>query len=402
MQSDKDDWIQQAEDFFVHGQSRELGFNTLIRHLKDSRISQLATFRSQLELLTSIPNFHWWNQVRQDGSKLRSQPKVNYSQHLLYHPDMFAEDPARRYRYKPCSPRNQLIDFMNNNSAHLRKVVEHMLSIDRGEGVSAIPLGSAAVQGASNQDTEVPQDHLDYSADVPVPPPRKRRKHGPRVKRITAKAYCEQRNISYEQVITPDDQEVRSQYKSFVEDVLSSGCIQKRSEVNGTQVYLLNDYSVTSGIMSPNKYVHLTALLQNGEVLIKCTCQAYEQLQGTSDSGYGQTLRDAAWLDSQLTCMHARLFREECLDLDEGSNFAAKIAPIPDEPDDVHLIDQPYLHSATKFSVAGERYAFVHVWFENGTCLVQCQDQMCHATLKKKKRKLKKKKGNSNLYFLLK
>jgi len=398
MQPDKETWIQKAEDFFVHGRSQVLGPETLIRHLKDSRISELATFRSQVELLTSIPNFHWWNQVRQDGSEIRSEPQVNYSQHLLFHPDMDAEDPARRYRYKPCSPRHQIMDFLSNNNLHLRKVVKHMLSIDRGEGKSAIPLHRPLPSQGLASDAQVASnptaDHMDYSEEIPVPPPRKRRKHGPRIKSLSAQAYCQQMDIAYEQVITPNDQEIRSQYKSFVEDVLSAGRIQKRFEQHGVQVYLINDYSVTTGVMAPNKYVHLTAMEQDGQTLIKCTCQAYEQLQGTSNAGYGQTLRESAWLDSQLTCMHARLFREECLDLNEGSNFAAKITPIPDEPDDVHLIDQPYLHSATKFSVAGERYGFVHVWFENGQCMVQCQDQYCHATLlKKKKQKLKKKKG---------
>lgn len=391
-------WIQKAEDFFVRGRSGAIGPTTLIRHLKDSRISELATFRSQVQLLNSIPNFHWWNQVRQDGSETRSEPKVNYSQHLLYHPEMDNDDPSLRYKYKPCSPRHQVIDFLTNNLP-LRRLVNHMLSVDRGEGKSAIPCPQPLPSVTANEPHVIhhPVDHEDYSAIEPLPPPRKRRKHGPRIKHLSSKSYCESRDIAYEQVITPHHQSIRSMYKTFLEDVMSAGCIEMRSSKEEEEVFLINDYSVTSGMMTPNKYVHLTVRQQgHGEVLIKCTCQAYEQLQGTRDMGYVeelQSLRDTAWLDSELTCMHARMFREECLNVDEGSNLGAKIKPLPEDPQDVQLIDQPYLHSVTKFSVSGERYAFVHVWFENGRCMVQCQDQMCHATLKKKKQKLKKKKG---------
>ena len=405
LDADKDLWDKSLEDYYVRGASSEENTpDTLIRHLAEGNLDELSCdLQKQVAFLSSISNFHWYNQVRQDGTTMQSEPQVNNSQHLLHHPD--SETEGALCKYKPCSPRHQVIDFLQNNLP-LSRLVTHLLAIDRGEGVSGLPTASSkqapkrCIQSVGDLSTDLVPDHP-YAADIPVPPCPKKRKYGPRVKSVSSQDYCREAGIRFEQVISTESESCRSMYSTFLEDMVSGGYIAKRNLDCEYQVLIMNDYGITTGQMIPNRYVHLTVhTTQEGtsdeETLIKCTCQAYEQLQGTGREGFVGELEqmvEDAWLNGELTCMHARLYREELKSSNPNSNIMQILQPMPNPVPKVFLVDSVYLQSTTKFSVLGERNSFVHVWIENGKLLVQCQDSMCQAELKKKHR-LQNDRGN--------
>ena len=374
-------------DFFIQGISPENEVSTFVRHLKEHSASRLSEdFRAQVEVLSSIPNFHLWNQLGQDGLKVRSdEPKVGNGQRLLYHPDAEADDPKVRYRYHACSPRHQVIDFLRRDLP-LKRLVLHMLEIDRGEGVSPLPTPKPKPSASATPMEEAPNQDHQYADEPPAPPQRKRRKYGVRVRNLTSAAYCEREAVNYEQVLNQESHLQRPQFELFKEAIVSQGKVQRRLSDENRQVFLINDYSLTTGELLANKYVHLTVNKMDGETVVGCSCAAYEELQCTANQGIPQA--NESFLGEELTCMHARLFREEFsfMPANDLNHIQAKVQQAIDDRRKVHLVDEVFLQSTTKFSVVGERFAFVHVWFENNKCMIQCQDGTCMAECKKKHR----------------
>ena len=391
---------EKFQKYYTDGVSPPLQSN-FIRHLKGQTPNDLSRVAAQIKALSSIPNFHLWNQLGQGGQLLKSEPKVNNAQRLLYHPLQDSEDPKLRFRYKPCSPRHQVAHFLQNN-LDLKKLVRHMLSIDRGEGTSALPIQKVPRTPAPAVPTELIEH--DYSQDEPAPPPPKRRKFGLRLRPLTVDVYCARHpEVNYTQVIenrTDTDTEM-TLFEAFKQEVVARGTLQKRLVQDDRQVFLMNEYSLLTGHLQPNSFVHLTVShTEENEKVVVCSCSAYEDLRLTANKGmplpdrYQSDTSSLSYLHDDLTCMHARLYREELMYISEPpTNLQAKLKVDADDGRKVKLVDEAYPQATTKFSVAADRFAFVHLWFENGKCLVQCQDGTCMAECKRKRRIAK---NNSN------
>jgi len=403
-EADPKSFSEELDDYFVHGHP-PVAVPTILSHLTD--LPAPTGSQSQVDLLNSISNFHWWDQLSKDGLKLKSKPFVNTSQHLLYHPNMEAEDSASRYKYKPCSPRHQLIMFLQSGtSLSLKRLVRHILDIDRDK---ASPFPQPSRSSGLHRTVVEPGDNSDQfhqlDQELALPSAPKRRRYAARVlRRLTPEQYCEQQELDLPGIVRSCQEQPLSLFSSFKQEVLTNGTVQWRQSLPLEQVILFNDYSLITGQLLPNKYVHLTVIKSadqhDSETLLRCSCQAYQQLQGTTKRGLLSQLTETeeAFLGSDLTCMHCRLFQEECMDLsdvDNLSNLQRKLTEsMGPEYCELLLIDTPYPQATTKFSVKadGEPFAFVHLWFENSKCLVQCQNGMCKAR-HKKKRKVQKTQG---------
>ena len=340
------------------------------------------------------------------GNPRKGKSNVNNAQRLLYHPLQDSEQSDLRFRYKPCSPRHQVIYFLQNK-LNLKGLVNHLLSIDRGEGTSPLqdeppkPASQPTTSQPTEQESALLHEH-DYGQEEPTPPPAKRRKFGLRVRPLTVEAYCERQEVNYSQVIEnhPDTDSRLTLFQAFKEDVVTCGMLHKRFMEDDRQVYLMNEYSLLTGHLLPNSFVHFTVRTLEGERVVECSCKAYEDIRCTANRGlplpdrYEPHAYSMSFLNDDLTCMHARLYREELRDIPSNpTNLQEKLTVGQDDGRKVQLVDSVYPHATTKFSVAADRFAFVHVWFENGNCLVQCQDGMCLAECKRKHR-VKKNTGN--------
>lgn len=400
--ADEEQLKKDLQDFFSEGQAPPPQTTTMISHLCNYDPSSLTTVQSQLEALWSIPNFHWWHQVKMDGSPVESIPQVSYSQHILYHPDSESMDPSVKSPYKPCSPRNQIISFLLGTMP-VKRLILYMLTMDDGlrSYFAEDYFQEESFQRRSNQvelQDQVVPEWPDMEEGSQLGRKRKKRKYGARLQPLSLASYCEKKALNYEEIISEVQGAEQSLYERFKEQVMVNGMVQWRRSDHGTEVVLMNDYDVTSGQLLPNTFVHVTAT-KTEETLIWCSCKAYSQLQETAGEGVIpqlNQLRQIACLGAELTCMHCRLFRDQCLGLDEidrRSNFQTKVqTKLPDDESSVVLVDSVYPQSITKFSVWGEdRFSFIHLWFKSEVVkdrqqqvpYVQCQDGTCSATSKR-------------------
>lgn len=122
--------------------------------------------------------------------------------------------------------------------------------------------------------------------------------------------------------------------------------------------------------------------------MVECSCRAYEELQNAAGGSVVSEADQRVFLSRQFTCMHARLVFEEFStffgesDQDPPSNLGAKITRAAQD-ESVVLVDEVFPYATTKFSVAGDPFSFVHLWFEKNNCFAQCQDGRCLARRRK-------------------
>ena len=94
-----------------------------------------SNVQDQFSLLSSIPNFHWWQYIRCDGRKSSSDICVNLTDHLLYHPSCEETD-TFKLKYIPKSPRNRLMYYIYTGSIYadaMKKLIDQLLKLDKKE-----------------------------------------------------------------------------------------------------------------------------------------------------------------------------------------------------------------------------------------------------------------------------
>ena len=119
----------------------------------------------QLSLLSSIPNFHWWQYIRCDGKKSSSDICMNLTDHFLYHPNCEESD-TFKLKYIPKSPRNRLMYYIHTDPlyAHsMKRLIHQLLKLDKKEDT---PFPNS------------PDNNSHFSHDCP---PKKRRKYSTRI-----------------------------------------------------------------------------------------------------------------------------------------------------------------------------------------------------------------------------
>lgn len=359
------DWNESLDKFSENGTVDPSTLATRISHIASLSTTTLA---DQLRLLGSIPNYHWLGE--------KGDVNVSFIQHLSFHPDM-KDKPGGGVVpcYLPGSPRNQLMFFLANAptySDRVKETLRKLVAFDK--------------RLASNQ----PQPTCDTS-----PPPRKRRKYTAKTVRVEPENMVSHFGVSLQNF---SDFEIRPLYSDFVQDMISDGVIQWRKHSDEEDVVVMSDYSPTTGRLLPLGFVTVQAVQgMGGGLFVKCSCPIYKQLQiaGLESVDLGED--DVPFLDFHtITCMHCRFFSEHlegCFEkLQQGTDRTRLLSMIeeglPKMDEKIVLLGTPSYTTTTKFSVAGdEDFSLVHVSFVRMTgCYVQCQNGLCRAQLKNRKK----------------
>ena len=161
----------------------------------------------QLSLLSSIPNFHWWQYIRCDGKKSSSDICVNLTDHFLYHPTCEESD-TFKLKYIPKSQRNRLIYYIYTDPlyAHsMKRLIHQLLKLDKKEDT---PFPNS------------PNNNSHFSHDCP---PKKRRKYSTRILKVTLQMLCDNMNVSLGETSNSIDSNT-SLYHKFKQQLVV-GCI---------------------------------------------------------------------------------------------------------------------------------------------------------------------------------
>ena len=344
--------------------------DTLISHISEMPCSSI---QEQLNLLASIPNYHWWQHKTKDGVVKSVNTRVRYTQHLIYHPDMEVNEFGfLSTRFLPTSPRNQIIFFHRNPDRNrLTATVRHLLSKDKK--VEDVVIAPPVI-------------------DEEEPPAKRRRKNATRHKliHITPQTICERMNIKYSEVQSCAQ---TNQFTQFYSSVLHTGTLQWRQHSMSQDLVVMNEYDEDTGVLLPQEFVHVTAALEDGELFIKCTCKTYKRIHCLALQGIELETEEVGVLAST-TCMHCRFFKtylqgtvEKVQQQDTSTLLLQKVSESIEQMNNpVVLLGHPH-HVTTKFSVNGGDYcSIVHITFNpNGTCYSKCTQGMCLSGVTNKK-----------------
>ena len=127
----KEVWNDALHNYIVQGQLPPVTSN-ILQHVSTMDCNDI---HDQLSLLSSIPNFHWWQYIRCDGKKSSSDICVNLIDHFLYHPTCEESD-TFKLKYIPKSPRNRLMYYIYTDPlyAHsMKRLIHQLLRLDKKE-----------------------------------------------------------------------------------------------------------------------------------------------------------------------------------------------------------------------------------------------------------------------------
>lgn len=363
---------------------------TMVKHLPTM---PRRNSKEQLLLLSTIPNYHWWDYVRVSGSKHcgKTAPSVRQGQQLLYDPNAEANDQMVFIRsHIPTSPRNRLMYFItcpNQYEKTMKKTISKLLECDLSE-------------------SNVMPDLL-YSSDDDdtAEPPPKRRKQGARLVTVQRKEFSDSVGIKLDKLLNSANTN-RGLYKSFSEQLVTDGTIQWRSHDDDMDIVVMSDMNPDTGYLKPSNYVHVTSMTDNtGEVLLKCTCAIYKMIQRSEkkkvvnapEPHFEQSENpEESILASNFTCMHCRFYREHLAKCFESFSQTPNSLTTPEKlvqeslafmAEPVILLGDVIPNTTTKFSVKGHgSYSVIHISFNQGLCLAKCSQGICGAQMRNKKK----------------
>ena len=78
----KEKWNMALHNYILEGQLPPV-HSCVLQQVSTMDCSKVS---DQLSLLSSIPNFHWWQNITCDGEKSSNNICVKLTEHLLYHP----------------------------------------------------------------------------------------------------------------------------------------------------------------------------------------------------------------------------------------------------------------------------------------------------------------------------
>lgn len=324
---------------------------------------QPQTLQDQLDVLSSLSNYHWETKHRASGDKRH---------HVGYLQTLSARDETSKHL--PYSPRNRLIYFIVEDDGE--RLVELLQSIQQ-----------------THSHTET---HDAAACDEPVPHlPAKRRRYTHRVVQVTAAMLTDQLHLHH----APSADSMATQDSSLFEDfqvaLVEQGDIHWRLHSSDKDIILMNAYNPESGSLSPVSFVHVIIIHDEVEPLFLCECPIYKLLQqmvGNNDS-------EVALVGT--TCMHCRFAKEFIVPM-EGELFNA---PGPNTgPSTVTTLKQKMLQACRsigsaviqvgatspattlKFSVVGDDGMCALVHLSQNCHIISCQSGACAASMSGKKR----------------
>ena len=178
------------------------------------------------------------------------------------------------------------------------------------------------------------------------------------------------------------------------------GRIAWRYYSDEADVCIMNDVIPTTGVLSPNAFVHVMKTIDfAGQDIIKCTCSIFNFICHAAHHANPHWPFADTYPDAETSCPHCRFYNEFLQDAFEtASNNTLEDLNVPLRmvkkslgyfSEEVLLLGNVIPSSTTKFSVkehSGEYYACVHVTFTHGKCMLTCADGMCRARMHNKKR----------------
>ena len=360
---------------------------TMIDHV---RHMSSVTAKQQLSVLCSISNWPKWHHVNVSGVGQRTTQNTHFSQHLQYDPQSdYNENGVLRQNYIPTSPRNRLMYFLkcDDQTHSFMAVLRKLLEYDRfGESV-------------------VPADTVfrsDFEIDDSQPPPEKRRRRRRGIRAVAVPLHSLSRSVNVEESsVRNSAQQQRNIFIEFMEQMASdTGTIQWRFHDADEDVVVMSDINPLSGSISPNSFVHVSALIEDeGELFIKCTCAIYETVQRAAKQEIDLFPTGVeVVLDKDSTCMHCRLYREKlvhCIPTILDTLDKTTLPPLfhkvyhgldrQDTP--ILLLGDVFHKGTTKFSVKGDSgHSMVHLTYFNGKYSSTCLNGMCKVMLRNKKK----------------
>ena len=376
----KDEWKEKVakalSDHIIEGLQPEVN-NTFLQHVVQMPKSSM---REQVELLSSISNYHWWNftPVLGHGSKRKQRegkPKVHQGAHLLFSPKQKENREGDTYHHIiPTSPRNRLMYFsyISQDNPSLKKTIDRLVAADKNlENVLHLP----------------PIDEAEEEF-----PARKKRKVGTRILKVDRshlQGVDALQHLHYKQ-------RSKTLFASFKEQLVTDGVIQWRQHDDQEEVVCLSDYDNCTGHMIPSSYVHVVVTQsEEGKQLVTCNCKTYNLLQKAALHHFTLRPGEVAVMDDKSTCMHCRFFKEHLAEIHQKIGDRADLSILEEKVlesldalnDEVVLLGNIVLQGATKFSIRGEDdFSVVSITFRQNICFARCLNGICSAQLGNKKK----------------
>ena len=165
-------------------------------------------------------------------------------------------------------------------------------------------------------------------------------------------------------------------------------------------VCIMNDVVPTTGVLSPNAFVHVMKTTDYaGQDIIKCTYSIFDFIHHAAHHANPHWPFADTYPDVETSCPHCWVYNKFLQDAFEtASNNTLEDLSVPLRmvkkslgyfSEEVLLLGNVIPSSTTKFPVkehSGEYYACVHVTFTHGKCMLTCADGMCRARMYNKKR----------------
>ena len=365
------------DKYIVEGcQVEEQG--SFVQHLPEM---PTETLEDQLNILQSIPNFHWWDCVQVSGKTKQTgkRPEVRLASHLLYSPsEVQNEEGDIVSKYIPTSPRNRLMYFVKSgNQFTLRATISKLLGGDKCDEPMVADV------------CETPQE-----VDLQIPVPKKRRMAA-RVMHLDRMDISEELGVDLNSLLNFEGAE-RSLYGNFREQLITDGLIQWRQHDDNQEIVVMSDYDGSTGVMIPSSFVHVSLTRsEEGTLLLKCQCAAYKLLEKAALHRYNLVPGEEGFLADNLSCMHCRFYKEQLLHIQENIAQSDDLSLLQEKVveglqvmnDPLVLLGNPVPSGATKYSVkGGGTFALMTITFTQGICFAKCHNGSCQAQgLNKKK-----------------
>ena len=340
-----------------------------------------STLNEQLSLLGSISNYHWWDYKTAQGVTKSKSTQPRFTQHLLYHPGIQRTNKTGGYYCQqiPTSPRNQLMYFcLGNNSERFHSTVRHLLDYDRKGEQGREPIVS------------LPDPPVDEGE--PTEPARKKRKTAARVLSVSPQTLFDTMNQNFQDVLNSGNLDTTLFMKFHRQLSGTDGTILWRKHSEESDVVIMSDYSLTTGVLLPQEFVHVTAFSDEGCLYTQCTCKAYDRMHNIASLGEDLAEGEVSALSPNSTCMHCRFYQEYLQgafggNLEENTHLFSKFSSTLDQMANPLVLLGEANPSVSKFSVFGDgTYSVISVLLNpNGTRQAGCSQGTCSNNLKNKK-----------------
>ena len=331
-----------------------------------------TTRKQKFELFSTISNFHWIDYDKIVTRKTKdTTTRSRHSSHMLYYLEGHS-----CYRYIPTSPRYLLLYFLSSDYDYT-KVTKSLI------------------------ESLLEKDAQYENAPVEEPPAKKMKwQQATHIVRINSTVLWHDVGEDLNEKFNFTQNVSRSLYDNFKEELILLGCIAWCYHSDETDVCIMNDVVPTTGVLSPNAFVHVMKTADySGQDIIKCTCSIFDFIRCAAHNDNPHWPFADTYPDVEMSSPHCHSYNEFLQDgFEIRSNNTLEELNIPLRMvkkslgylnEQVLLLGNVTPASTMKFSVKeqnGESYSCVHVTFTHGKCMLTCSDGMCKARMHNKKR----------------